>query len=145
MSHKTTISNRQFKDLLSTSGRNNTIPIAKVKQRLKVLAALINKFESPPDSGYFLLFSRNGQPKSWIPLGKDIVNIGRSIKADISLDDDNISRFHCRLEKIEEIWEIFDLDSKNGIMINGKRCTEKILCNGDLITIGSNDLHYSVI
>ena len=142
MKNQTSISEQQLKTLLKERDVADFVPFAEVKQRLALLASLLGEFESPPSQGVFLLVAEEGKGKSWFPLNKDIVNIGRSKKADLPLLDDNISRFHCRIEKEDDLWEISDLDSKNGITINGKKCKQRVLCNGDLINIGIFNIYF---
>ncbi len=62
--------------------------------------------------------------------------IGREEGADIILDNNTVSRKHCIL-KWKDAWFIKDIDSKNGVYLNGNRIkkTEKIE-DGDNIKIG---------
>jgi pSer/pThr/pTyr-binding forkhead associated (FHA) protein len=46
--------------------------------------------------------------------------IGRSRECDIPLDDPNVSRRHAELRPEEGTYWIVDLDSTNGIEVNGK-------------------------
>lgn len=144
MKSNTAISEKQLKTLFKEGVNSNSIPFAEIKQRLAMLTSLLDEFESSPSSGTYLLIAKNGTGKLWFPMNKDIINIGRSQKADLTLDDNNISRFHCRIEKEDEIWEISDLDSKNGIKINGKIYKQRSLCNGDIIKIGAFDLYFVI-
>jgi len=144
MKNQTSISEQQLKTLLNDEDITDFIPFAEVKQRLTLFTSLLSKFESPPSSGSSLLVLKNEKDKYWFPLNKEIINVGRSKKADISLNDDNISRFHCRFEKEDDLWEITDLDSKNGILINGRKCKKRFLCNGDKINIGEADIYFVI-
>jgi hypothetical protein len=47
--------------------------------------------------------------------------IGRISTADIHLDDQGISRQHCRISRVEGQWLIEDLGSINGVQVNGVR------------------------
>jgi hypothetical protein len=62
--------------------------------------------------------------------------IGRVSTADIHLDDQTISRQHCRISRVEGQWLIEDLGSINGIMVNGTRVQGSMaLQPGDRISI----------
>ena len=39
-------------------------------------------------------------------------------------------------------WLIEDNKSQNGIFVNGKKITERLLCEGDIIRIGTIELIY---
>ena len=47
--------------------------------------------------------------------------VGRAAIADLILDAALVSRFHCRLEANDETLEVIDLESTNGIFVNGRR------------------------
>ena len=68
---------------------------------------------------------------------------GRSLEADVTLEDGAISRKHCQVEplKVEEgqpeQWSACDLQSRNGTKVNGKTLAEpRTLKSGDVIAIG---------
>ncbi|HEV8686033.1 MAG TPA: DUF3662 and FHA domain-containing protein [Gaiellaceae bacterium] len=66
--------------------------------------------------------------------------IGRSKDCDIQLADPNISRRHAELRQEGTAYWIVDLDSTNGIEINGHRMKRAKLDEGDTVTLGSSDL-----
>ncbi len=55
------------------------------------------------------------------PLDTDTLSIGRAYDNDIVLNDYAISRFHLRMDRTKEGWEITDTNSTNGALIGGKR------------------------
>lgn len=63
--------------------------------------------------------------------------IGRTAKADFVLDAALVSRVHCRLvsESDDEL-TVEDLESTNGILVNGRRVDRSVLRTGDTLTIG---------
>ncbi len=69
-------------------------------------------------------------------LTKPILNIGRSIKSDILLDDITVSRKHAIIKKNNGNYTISDLGSLNGTYINSKCVDTLELSNGDRIQIG---------
>src|SRR5262249_4228867 len=70
-----------------------------------------------------------------IPLIRDILTIGRRDSCDIPLRLPNVSGMHAELSFREGYWYIKDLNSTNGVKINGVRHQQKLLLPGDQITI----------
>jgi hypothetical protein len=70
--------------------------------------------------------------------------IGRSKDCDLQLDDANASRRHAELRQEGTSYWIIDLDSTNGLEVNGRRAKRAKLDTGDRITIGSTDLVFDV-
>lgn len=56
-----------------------------------------------------------------IPLMKKRLRIGRREGCDIVLNFGNVSGHHCLMEIEEGYWFIRDLESRNGVKIDGKR------------------------
>ena len=70
--------------------------------------------------------------------------IGRSKDCDLQLDDANASRRHAEVRQEGTSYWIVDLDSTNGLEVNGRRAKRAKLDTGDKITIGSTDLVFDV-
>ena len=70
--------------------------------------------------------------------------IGRSKDCDLQLDDPNASRRHAEVRQEGTSYWIVDLDSPNGLVVNGRRAKRAKLDTGDRITIGSTDLVFDV-
>lgn len=62
--------------------------------------------------------------------------IGRDIDAGVPVDDDSVSRRHCRLVHHEGDWYAEDLGSTNGTYVGGEPITRERLRDGDLIKVG---------
>ncbi len=71
-----------------------------------------------------------------IPLTRSPLIVGRRDSCDISLQFSNISGKHCELTFKDGFWVLRDLDSTNGVKVNGERTLKKVLHDGDKITIG---------
>lgn len=67
---------------------------------------------------------------------RESIIIGRSSKSDIHIDEESVSRSHCRLKRIGKAITIKDLGSTNGTYINDRQADEVILRDGDLIKVG---------
>jgi two-component system cell cycle response regulator len=69
--------------------------------------------------------------------GREEVIIGRSSKADISIDQEAVSRNHALVTNTKKGVRIKDLDSTNGTFVNDEPIrSERELRNGDLVKIG---------
>jgi pSer/pThr/pTyr-binding forkhead associated (FHA) protein len=76
-----------------------------------------------------------------IPLGEELVRIGRGVAADLHLDEPSVSRRHAILEPGEPP-RILDDRSSNGTFLNGLRVQQASLRNGDVISVGRVVLRY---
>ena len=69
------------------------------------------------------------------------LRIGREPNNDLRLYDPHVSRFHARIEYVDDRYQIVDLNSSNGVYLNGKRIPAQpehaALREGDLIEFGS--------
>jgi serine/threonine-protein kinase len=70
-----------------------------------------------------------------IPLTKARFTVGRAASCDVSIPAPEVSSLHCELLKDGEWWCIYDLNSRNGILVNGKKVNHAKLNHGDRITI----------
>ena len=68
------------------------------------------------------------------------VVIGRSRECDIQVEDPNVSRRHAELRQEGASYWIVDLDSTNGLEVNGRRLKRSKLEDGDRVTIGSTEI-----
>jgi predicted component of type VI protein secretion system len=62
--------------------------------------------------------------------------VGRHTDAVVRLPLPDVSRRHCRLVFDESGWQIIDLNSLNGIQVNGEKVLQAPLEQGDLLRIG---------
>jgi len=79
-----------------------------------------------------------------VHMGDDPISIGREITSSICLADAAVSRSHCRIEKVDDRYELIDLDSHNGTFVNGVPVGRKSLSHGDTIRIGGSQLLFAV-
>ena len=73
----------------------------------------------------------------------NVTTIGRGNENDIVLLDGSISRQHARVYTEEKSILLEDLNSANGIQINGKRVVFRTLQDGDVIQIGNAKMTFS--
>jgi Protein of unknown function (DUF3662)/FHA domain len=71
--------------------------------------------------------------------------IGRSKSAECVLSDPNVSRRHAELRRSDSgDWQIVDLDSTNGIKVNGRRVASTRLSPGDQVTVGTTTFQFDI-
>lgn len=71
-----------------------------------------------------------------IPLIREVLTLGRRESCDICLRFPNISGLHAQMQYRNGYWYIRDMNSTNGVKVQGVRVQEKLLHPRDEITIG---------
>jgi len=92
-----------------------------------------------------ILSNAEGQGK-YLPLGRRISVIGRLESLPLQVLDDQVSRKHLRIRFDEGTGRYLatDLDSRNGVFVNGHKIEEEIeLKEGDVLRIGNSDLLFT--
>jgi diguanylate cyclase (GGDEF)-like protein len=85
------------------------------------------------------LFVLSGNNKgSRFKLRRGIMRIGRSAEADISVNDNRISRLHCIIEWMGDTIAIEDGDSTNGVFLGPLRVRRAILSPGVTFQLGQS-------
>ena len=75
------------------------------------------------------------------PVGRR-TTIGRTPDNDIQIDATNVSRRHAVLLTSAEQCILEDLNSTNGVHVNGYRVARQQLNDGDIVTIGKTELRF---
>ncbi len=69
--------------------------------------------------------------------------IGRDGAADIAMNDPDVSRQHCLVMQKGEAWQVEDLGSVNGVLVNGIRIVGlQTLKPGDCLRLGTTELFF---
>jgi hypothetical protein len=89
---------------------------------------------------YFIL--REGDHVSVMPLTREWTKIGRSLTADIRLDDPTVSRRHALVCSQPQAVRVLDDRSLNGVFLNGERTEWAELHDGDELQIGRYRLYF---
>lgn len=76
------------------------------------------------------------------PLNSDLT-LGRDPANQVAIDDVSVSRRHCMIARDGERFIIRDLGSHNGTFVNGSAVEERVLNNGDRISIGSSVFEFT--
>jgi len=92
--------------------------------------------EDAKGASYFLVIE--GDTSSIFPLpAEGVVSIGRGEDAQLRLCDDSVSRLHARVFISDREVRVADVESKNGVQVNGETIQEtQTLVSGDVVSIG---------
>ncbi len=71
----------------------------------------------------------------WTATGRELT-IGRSPSCDIAIREETVSRRHAVLRFRDGSWSVQDLDSKNGVTVNGRPVGRSAVGPGDLLGLG---------
>jgi FHA domain len=88
----------------------------------------------------------NGRGQRCVIL-RDMLRIGREDDNDIRIPSRYVHRYHAAIHREDyDDWLITDLTGveSNGLIVNGKRCCEARLRDGDLIQLGPGKLRFRV-
>ncbi|MEO0529791.1 MAG: diguanylate cyclase [Planctomycetota bacterium] len=70
-------------------------------------------------------------------LERESLVLGRDQACDLSLPDGSVSRRHAELSRVGDAFEISDLGSTNGTLVNGAPIDNQRLATGDCVKVGS--------
>lgn len=91
-----------------------------------------------------LILARVSQPGNW-KLDDTGGILGRGNDADIRLNDETISRHHCRFMATPQGWLVEDLAATNGTRINGVQVRRALLNSGDWLDVGETRFRLNVV
>jgi pSer/pThr/pTyr-binding forkhead associated (FHA) protein len=95
----------------------------------------------PVDPGRYLEVQGREQTLL-IPLGAEVLHIGRGLAADLRLDESSVSRRHAILVPRASGARVLDDRSSYGTFVNGRRVQQADLRDGDVIVLGRVMLRY---
>jgi len=72
-----------------------------------------------------------------------VTRIGRSLTADIELEDVSVSRRHALVVVDGDDVYLLDEGSRNGTWLNGRRVSRSLLRDGDTIVVGVAEIRYA--
>ena len=76
------------------------------------------------------------------PLVGKIVSMGSGPENSVRVMDGAVSGKHAGIAVDGDKFEIVDLGSKNGVLVNGKKTARRFLRNGDIITLGMTEFKF---
>ena len=99
-----------------------------------------------PERGATLVIRNGGFEGVSYDLDESEILIGRNPTTDITLIDEGISREHAIIlfDAEHQAFVVEDLQSTNGLKVNGKRVRSATLHDGDEIQIGNTCFRYTL-
>lgn len=91
----------------------------------------------------FVVF-RNGKQELCAPITESGASIGRDAGNSLQLLFPEVSKRHASLKWTAQGWHLRDLDSRNGLFVNGKKVGEAFLQDGDTLLIGPYTLAFEI-
>jgi len=89
-----------------------------------------------------IIVATEGRTTQELPLAVGRIIVGRTVDNDLQIDSRFVSRHHCQIITGTEGSVIEDLNSTNGIFVQGKRVRRYNLNDGDIVVIGKHELMY---
>ena len=77
-----------------------------------------------------------------VPVMGTVTRLGRSLSADIEIDEPSVSRRHALIVRQDGQTYLLDDGSRNGTWHNGVRVDRAVLSDGDTIDLGTARLSY---
>lgn len=81
-------------------------------------------------------------PMTGLTIDRPRVTVGRGSEADLVLPDGRVSRLHFEIVLDDDAWELRDLDSVNGTLVNGGPARRVRIEPGATITVGGSTLRF---
>lgn len=89
---------------------------------------------NPPARGMIFPLADSGAVGEWL--------LGRGEDADVALTDRTVSVRHATIRKTGSRWEIENLNATNGVFVNGKLVSRRIITTGDKIRLGRTEMQF---
>ena len=87
---------------------------------------------------------RNERQELCVPVDEAGAGIGRDSGNVVQLSLPEVSKQHAFLQRTAEGWRIQDLNSRNGLFVNGGKVREAFLKDGDRLMVGSYTLVFEI-
>lgn len=89
---------------------------------------------NPPARGMIFPLADSGAVGEWL--------IGRGEDADVALTDRTVSSRHAVIRKTGNRWEIENQNATNGVFVNGKLISRRIITSGDKVRLGRTEMQF---
>jgi predicted RNA-binding Zn-ribbon protein involved in translation (DUF1610 family) len=92
-------------------------------------------------AGEYLVYDDDAQLRT-VALTREWTRIGRSLAADVRLDDPTVSRRHALIVRQDDGVRVLDDRSLNGVFVNHERVESRALRDGDELLVGRYRLSF---
>ncbi len=121
---------------LERSESNNANVLGRIQTSIERLGATPVSSAAPGAAEYTAELIRiDGDHNTTHPLVRR-TRIGRALGCELQIDSSSVSRHHALLLQGPRELIIEDLNSTNGVVVNGRKVSRQVLRDGDLVTIG---------
>jgi hypothetical protein len=93
------------------------------------------------EAGEYLAYEDEEQVRT-VPVAEGWTRIGRSLSAEVRIDDPTVSRRHALIHRDGGTVRVLDDRSLNGVLHNGRRVDLQELEDGDVLAIGRYELRF---
>lgn len=87
---------------------------------------------------------RNGDQELCVPIQGAGAGVGRDPGNEVQLSLPEVSKRHAFLKDTGNGWVVKDLNSRNGLYLNGKKVEEAFLKDGDKLAVGPYVLVFQI-
>jgi pSer/pThr/pTyr-binding forkhead associated (FHA) protein len=105
-------------------------------------APVVEESEEPAELHAGLIVQRDGKLHELRPWDKSQLLAGRAPECELVLADAGVSRRHALFTRVGDAFEVRDLDSVNGVYVNGQRVKQHPLSVGDVVRIEGFELTF---
>jgi len=119
---------------LERSASNNANVLGRLQTSIERLGTA-PAAAAPPQEFVAELVRLDGDSHTTYPLSRR-TRIGRSPGCELQIDSQSVSRNHAMLLKGPRELIVEDLNSTNGVLVNGRKVSRHMLSDGDVMTIG---------
>ena len=91
-----------------------------------------------------LVVYRDGKQELCVPVVESGAGIGRDSGNPVQLLLPEVSKRHAFLQHTPKGWFVRDLNSRNGLFVNGQKVQEAVLQDGDKLAIGPYTLVFQI-
>lgn len=109
-----------------------------------IIKTLINQYFGSVAVQARIVVYLNGKQELCVPVAESGAGIGRDTGNPVQLSMPEVSKQHAFLKHTPKGWYVRDLDSRNGLLVNGSKTKESILKDGDRLTVGPYTLVFEI-
>jgi hypothetical protein len=121
---------------LERSASTNANVLGRLQTSIERLGTTPAPAAAAPASEFIAELVRlDGDQHTAYPLARR-TRIGRTPGCEMQIDSQSVSRNHAMLLKGARELIVEDLNSTNGVMVNGRKVSRQVLSDGDVLTIG---------
>jgi chromosome segregation ATPase len=121
---------------LERSANTNANALGRLQTSIERLGTTAAPAAAAPASEFVAELVRlDGDQHTAYPLARR-TRIGRSPGCEMHIDSQSVSRNHAMLLKGNRELIVEDLNSTNGVLVNGRKVSRQVLSDGDVLTVG---------